>query len=347
MKRLCLIAFVLAAGTAGVILSLRHRSSGDGTASPSSMPRGTVSGTNNPSSSPSEPQVPESPLSRAAKRFDAGGWDAVMAEIRASFRPESRGNITVTIAKRLILEDPSRLTSILEAIPLGSTRVGLLQDLAAETSPEVSRRVLEWVLDKGYPEEIETACGFFSMRSFTMEDEALLDKLLDDQAHASSRPMLFTLKVQALAGRGEINEVGRLLSEFPEKSLPIDYASSIMGSLRRGGHLNPKTLSSSSLPPAVQESGWKQLAYEASNGDEPAGIEWINQNVPSDHRAAAAGALFSRWVPTDPMAASEAIRALPPGAVKDGGIRNLVGYLKSKGDVAAAADWEAQLSPPK
>lgn len=346
MKRLALIVLVMAAGTAGVILSLRHRSSGDGTASPSSMPRGTVSGTNNPSSSPSEPQVPESPLSRAAKRFDAGGWDAVMAEINASFRPETRGNITVTIADRLILADPSRMTSILEAIPLGSTRVGLLQELAAGP-PEVSRRVLEWVLDKGYPEEIETACGFFSMRSFTMEDEALLDKLLDDQAHASSRPLLFTLKVRALAGRGEIGEVGRLLSEFPEQSLPIDYASSVMGGLRRGGHLNAETLSSSSLPPAVQESGWKQLAYEATNGDEPSGIEWINQNVPSDHRAAAAGALFSRWVPTDPMAASEAIRALPPGAVKDGGIRNLVGYLKSKGDVAAAADWEAQLSPPK
>ena len=281
------------------------------------------------------------------KRFDAGGWDAVMAEIRASFYPDIRGNIAVMIAKRLILEDPSRTSSILEAIPLGSTRMGVLQDLAAGPSAEVSRKVLEWVLDKGYPDEIETACGFFSLRTFTIEDEALVDKLLDDQAHVSSRPLLFTLKLQALAGRGEIDEVGRLLSEVPEKSLPIDYASSIIRSLLRGGHLNPKTLSSSSLPPAVQKSGWRQLAYEASSGDEPAGIEWINQNVPSDHRAAAAGALFSRWVHTDPMAASEAIRNLPPGDVRNSGIRNLVGYLTSKGDLAAAAAWEAQLSPPK
>ena len=87
--------------------------------------------------------------------------------------------------------------------------------------------------------------------------------------------------------------------------------------------------------------------YEACNGNEAAGIDWINNNVPSQHRPAVAGSLFSRWVDIDPLAASEAVRALPHGEMRNSGIRNLVGYLKSKGDTAAAADWEAQLPPPK
>ena len=178
-----------------------------------------------------------------------------------------------------------------------------------------------------------------------MEDEAFITGKLNDAAHVALTPLLLSLKAQAMAARGESKEVSRLLSEIPENSLPIDYHVSIIGSLSRGGHLNAETLSS--LPPAVQKTGWRQLLYEACNGNEAAGIDWINNNVPSQHRPAVAGSLFSRWVDIDPLAASEAVRALPHGEMRNSGIRNLVGYLKSKGDTAAAADWEAQLPPPK
>lgn len=268
-----------------------------------------------------------------------------MADINASVAPDGRRAQSKLLAKRLIIEDPSRTSSILDAMPIGSTRLGVLQDLAAGSSPEASRAVLDWVLAKGFPEEVTSVYYSFSLRKLTMEDEAFITKKLDDAAYAASRPLLLSLMALALAARGESKEVSRLLSEVPENSRPIDYHVSIIGSLSRGGHLNAETLSS--LPPAVQKTGWTQLSYEACNGNEAAGIDWINNNVPSQHRPAVAGALFSRWVDIDPLAASEAVRALPPGEMRNSGIRNLVGYLKSKGDTAAAADWEAQLPPPK
>ncbi|MEN9285687.1 MAG: hypothetical protein RLZZ179_3180 [Verrucomicrobiota bacterium] len=345
MRRLSIIHVVCAFGVAGGVLALRFKSSEDGTTSSGRLPQGGVIGTRKPPSSSPPAHVEDAITSHAEKLFEAGGWAAVIADINASVAPDSRVGRTILTAKNLIYEDSSRTSSILSAIPLGAVRQRVMVNLASGTSPEAARRVLDWVITNGFPEEVTSVIHSFSLRTLTVEDEAFITGKLNDEAHVALKPLLVNLKAQAMAARGDSKEVGRLLSEVPENFLPADYQVSIIGSLSRGGHLNAETLSS--LPPAVQKTGWTQLSYEACNGNEAGGIEWINQNVPSQHRAAVAGALFSRWVDIDPLAASEAVRTLPPGEMRNSGIKNLVGYLKSKGDTAAAADWEAQLPPPK
>lgn len=345
MKQLATIAFICAIAVAACILAMPPKSSDAGSKSHSNAAPHGMGSTQKPPTQPSAAPVEDASAFHLERIFESGGWAAVMSDINASVAPDSRVGRSILAASKLIYQDSSRTSSILSAMPAGAVRHRVMVNLAGGTSPEVARTVLGWVLANGFADEVTSVYRSFSLRTLTIADEEFITKHLDEATDASAKPLLLSLKAQALAARGDVQEVSKLLSDAPASSLPRDYDVSIIGSLSRGGHLNAETISS--LPPPLQKSGWKQLAYEASNGDEASGIEWINNHVPSDHRAAAAGALFSRWVHTDPMAASEAVRALPPGDVRTSGIKNLVGYLKSKGDVAAAAAWEAQLAPQK
>ena len=169
----------------------------------------------------------------------------------------------------------------------------------------------------------------------------MIETLLQNPQLSSQSGVLKNLEIQAVIGSGDIATAKQLMRDIIPEQSPPKWAINIVGAMQKAGQLSGENLTN--VPAPIRTHGWLQLTYDAYIGREAQALDWISSNVPRDLQVTAAGAFFSHWINLDPNQAASVIDKLPQNEIRIAGIKNLVGYLRAKGDAVSAESWASQI----